>query len=639
MIQQHKNSVKRFGESSSQHYQNKTIWPYLVTDHPTSDNKSPLPIYQSQSTSMVKSEDRMLHQLHQHRMTPSLLTPFSESVNLSGFNNSVVMATTTNVMRRLSRKYSTSASVQNVIDLQHQNRQPKSLQLRTLSKCSKYHQNQSFMMVATRAIKVLRRSKQRHSNRIRTAIERESLCPKTHYPSPVNLEHIVRHLWCRRHTTELLRRQISSNNNLETAISISSPVASQSDCLDSSCPNVMLGGGKRRSLVSPLSNTTTVYNESTISTAIDNFNASSSPYKKYKLGSKQHRKSVANKSVKITVPAVSANDHSITAILSGNVSGTKRGNCSISTIIDQNNCFITNTSISSNLPIMPQKNILTTQTSLLRTLLKSPNCENRLQSGLVSSNDSGNRTIINRTQSAVELTTPVGAPEVNNSNALTTPITLPSTLSTNVTSDDTATHSTIQLPLHHPAAAEQLTAAGYFNVLYHQAAMAAAMVYQNHSQMSQPLLKPTPLSKSQPLSLLSSQFPISDSVNNSWQQQLNRRPPILPLPEMATGNTITAVVSKSTSSVSSAVAPYSSPLNANIVNGSGLLHAQEHHLQYQKHVPSVEQPYLYHKIKQHQLGVGVQGNVTGRTEYSRSTNMTEKYLVNNDKESITSIGK
>lgn len=596
---------------------------------------------------MGKSEDRLLHQLQlsQRRMTPPLLTPFSESVNLSGFNNSVVMATTTNVMRRLSRKYSTSASVQNVTDLQHQNRQPKSLQLRTLSKCSKYHQNQSFMMVATRAIKVLRRSKQRHSNPIRsaerTAIEKESLCPKTHYPSPVNLEHIVRHLWCRRHTTELLRRQISSNNNLETAISTSSSVASQRDCLDSSCPNVMLGGGKRRSLAFPLSNTTTIHNESTIiSTALDNCNASSSPYKKYKLGSKQQRKSVVNKSVKITVPTVSANNHSITAILSGNVSGTKRGNGSVSTIIDPNNCFITNTSTSSSLPIIPQKNILTTQPSLLRTLLKSPNCENRLPSGVVSSNDSGNRTISSRTQSAVELITPVGAPEVNNSNALKTPIALPSTLGINVTSDAAATHTTIQLPLHHPAAAEQLTAAaGYFNVLYHQAAMAAAMVYQNHSQMSQPLLKPTPLSKSQPSSLLSSQFPISDSVNNSWQQQLNRRPPILPLPEMTSGNAITAVISKSTSSVSTVVTPYSSPLNTNIVNGSGLVYAQEHQLQYQQQVPSVEQPYLYHKIKQQQLGGEVQGNVTGLMEYSRSANVTEKYLVNDDKESITSIGK
>lgn len=608
VILQHKNSVNRFGQNLTQNYQNKTIWPYLVTDQPTSDIKSTFPIYQSQSLLATKSGDCRLQQ---------------------------DMATATNVLQRSSRKYSTSSSVLNITDFLHQNRQPKSLQLRTSSKFLQYHQNQSFMMIATKAIKGLRHTKQRQRYRIRSTkrrvIERESLLPKIQQQPTVNLENIVQNLWCRRNMSELLHKQILSNNNFETVFRTKSPVGFQRDYLDSPCPNVMIKRSKRRSLVSPLPNITTIYNESIISTSIDNCDANSGPNKKYKSGPKQQQ-TLANNGVKITNPTMSANNHSITAILSSNVYGAKRGNGSTTTTIDSNNCFVSNTISTSSSLIMSQKNILTAQPSLLRTLLKSSSCETRLQPVLVNSNDIGHKrhhSTSSINQSAIKLITPLAAPKINISSAMPTKIALPPILGTKIVKD-TAMHTSLQLPLHHAAAGEQFTAAGYLNVLYHQ----NAMVYQNHSEISQPLLTPIPLPKSQPSSLLSTQFPISESVINSWQQQLNQQP-IQPLRKRATDR-LTTVVSKL--SPLKVVTPYSSPMTSNIVNCSNVLNAQEHQLQQYEQMPSVDQPYMYHKFKLHQKDNKVQRNVTTH-DMEYGANITEKYRVIDSNDSITSIGK
>lgn len=689
-MQQHKNSVKRIGEWSAQHQRNKTIWPYSVTDQSVPDTKSLQPIHhQSQDTLAVKTGERNLQQ-NQSRMTPSLLTNCSGSVNLSGFCNSVVVTSTTNITRRPSRKYSTTIALAEdyVTDLERQDGQPQSLQLWNSSRRLQQHQHQSFMMVATEAIKAQRQMrKRRRCRQKKTVVCTESLISEL---PPVNLEHVVRHLWCRRHTSELLRKQLSLNNDVDVSICTNNlPTASQHDSVNSSlCSSYITGNGKRRSLFSPSCATTIVSVDLPITTSSLNSIAggngkdNSSPHKKCKL---EQRVVGADKMSVLPQPlvlpaqnVVSANDHSITAILSGSTIGAKRSSGVIATMGDLENSGINNSTTSTgstiNSVVMSQKNMSPAPLSLLRTLLKSPNNETGSPLPVEHSNGGGcitrHYTGRNRKRSAVEATTlisPVIPPatntptEVNSSSSRTTSKQAISTVvGTNAINDTTAALTAFnQLPALHPAAAEQLAAAGYFNVLYHQAAMAAAMVYQSQAQLSQPLSK---ISQSSPKSpLLSSQFPITgNTVNNNWQRKLNRQPPLLPSPKtMAIRNGITTATVMSPSSTSSIVAPYSSPLATVAVNGSSMLppatpspppllmhpihprHLLLHHM-HQQHqyqiAPTLQQPSSYHQNKRQKQGSGIKKKSLNVTECGSGGGIEKKNAVN-IKDSSTSVGK
>lgn len=697
-MQQHKNSVKRIGEWSSQHQRNKTIWPYSVADKSVSDTKSLQSIHhQSQDTLTVKTGERSLQQ-SQSRTTPPPLTNCSGAANLSGVCNSVVVTTTTNIARRPSRKYSTTTALAEdcVADLERQDGQSQSLQLRNSSRRLHLHQHQSFMMVATEAIKAQRQTrKRRRCRKKKTVACRVSLLSEL---PPVNLEHVVRHLWCRRHTSELLRKQLSLNNDVDVSVCTNNlPAASQHDTVNSLCSSFMTDNGKRRSLFSSSCTTTIVSVDHPITTssmnsiAGGNGNDNSSPHKKCKLEQRQQRRVVEADKMSVSpqllaLPesnVVAANDHSITAILSGGTIGEKRSSGVIATIGELENCGITSTtSISSvsNSIVVSQKNISPAPLSLLRTLLKSPNNETGSQLPVEHSNGSvyttRHHTGRNRKRSAVEATTlisPVIPPamntptEVNSCSSRTTSMqAIPTAVGTNTINDATAALTAFhQLPaLHHPAAAEQLAAAGYFNVLYHQAAMAAAMVYQSQAQLSQPLsklLQSSPKS-SLPSPLLSSQFPTTtgSTMNNNWQRKLNRQPPHLPSPKtMAIRNGITTATAMSPSSTSSIVAPYSSPLATVAVNGSSMLppatpspppllihpihprHLLLHHMHQQhqyKVVPTLQQPSSYHQNKRQKQGSGIKKKFPNVTEYG-SGGGTKKNNVVNIKDSSPSVGK
>jgi hypothetical protein len=613
VTQQHKNNVKSKSEWS-QHHKNKTIWPYLVTN-PTSDSKSLQAIQQLQLP-IAKIGERISQQYQPRIETPPLKSN-DGAVNIAAHTNAVVMATTTNIVRRPSRKCSSTTAVDNSIDKHHRQLQSHLQPLKRLQQ----HQHQSFMMVATKTIKAQRRllliprMKRRQYRKTKIAMDKDSLLQEQEQQPLINLECVVRNLWCRRHTTELLlRRQLSLNNNIDlvasTDISSASRIVAVTTVESTSCTNT--GNSKRRSVFSPLSTITTPSTTS-MTNSIINIAGNNSPHKKYKLGEQQvlqQQRRVIDKCVKKTVSTslpqpqiISTNDHSITAILSGGPVGAKRPNgCGITTAVDTEISVI---SSSSNAITPPQKSH-PAPISLLRTLLKSPNSENNTLPVVASTTSSNYRhnTSSNRKRSAIDstipiVTTPV-ATTIETGPRTTAMIIPPATGLVN----DAALH---QIPsLHHPTAVGQLAAAGYFNVLYHQAAMAAAMAYQTHAQL--------PKSQS---SLLSSQYPHTVDASNSWQRQFNQQPLLPPL-KIISGNGIASV----SSSASTIVAPYSSPLVTAAVNGSGLLapatpsppplllhpHSVHHHQmllhhqqqQYQQ-IPTVQQS-SYHQHKQRQQG-------------------------------------
>lgn len=683
MIQQHKNNVKCIGEWS-QHQQNKTIWPYLVTNT-ASDSKSPQPVQQSQ-TQTVRIGERK--QQFQHRTTPPPLSLITSTGNTTTHAGGIVVATTTNIVRRPSRKCSTTIAAENITDFQHLRCQPPA-QSRGLPKRSQQHQHQAFMMIATETIKVQRRllslpkKQSLWCQRKRKSVTKNSMLQELK-PPKINLECVVRNLWCRRHTTELLlRRQLSINNSGDTVaaaisavVDVVPPVVSRhvtvssTSVVDSSCSNT--GGSKRRSMVSPSPTTATPIPVTATTITLSNKSGNSSPHKKYKLGHQQppeqilqpQRRLVVDKNVKKVIPqpppqAMSTNDHSITAILSGGAAGAKRSNGSgaISMVMDSENCVIT-TPTSTSTILSPHKNLNTPSPaplSLLRTLLKSPSGESGSPPIAASTNGVGYRhhTNSSRKRSSVESLPPINAASVKVENGLGTPsMSIPSVganAAENASAVLTALH---QLPtIHHPAAG-QLAAAGYFNVLYHQAAMAAAMAYQTHAQL------PQPLSKSQPPPLLSSQFPTTSGANSTWQRQMNRRPPLLHPPEAIVGSEVTN--STITSSASTVVAPYSSPLITATVNGSSLLppatpspppslmlhphpvhphHLLLHHQQQYQPAPTVQQPSSFHR----QQGSKVKkrtGGAIGATEYGGYIEENNSGVVATlDEESSSSTGK
>ncbi|XP_060859919.1 uncharacterized protein LOC132937112 [Metopolophium dirhodum] len=665
VIQQHKNNVKCIGEWS-QHQQNKTIWPYSVTNI-ASDSNSPQPIQQSQPPTARICERKQ--QQFQHRTTPPPLSLITAAVNTTTHTGGIVVATTTNIVRRPSRKCSTTVTAENINDFQHQRCQPLT-QLRGLPRRSQQHQHQAFMMVAPESIKVQRRllslpKKQRlWCQRKRKSMTRNSLLQELK-PPQLNLECVVRNLWCRRHTTELLlRRQLSINNSgdnvaatISAVIDVTPTVVSRhvsistASVVDSTCPNT--GGSKRRSMVSLSPSTAILIPTTATAMTISNKSGNSSPHKKYKLGHQQpqeqilppQRRVVVDKSVKKSIPqpppqVISTNDHSITAILSGGAAGAKRSSSSgaVSMVMELENGIVTTTTTTSAV-LSPHKNLHTPSPaplSLLRTLLKSPSGESGSPPIAASTNGVGYRHHTNGSRKrSSESTTVSSIPSINAAaikveNGLgTSTIAIPSVganASDNASAVLTALH---QLPpIHHPAAG-QLAAAGYFNVLYHQAAMAAAMAYQTHAQL------PQQLPKSQQSSLLSSQFPTTSGASSTWQRQLNRRPH--PSEAIVGSGVTNTTISSSTSTV---VAPYSSPLVAATVNGSSLLppatpspppplmlhphpvhrhHLLLHHQQQYQPAPTVQQqPSSFHQHNHRQQGSSVKkrsGGAISDTEY------------------------
>ncbi|XP_026820039.1 protein hairless [Rhopalosiphum maidis] len=665
VIQQHKNNVKCIGEWS-QYQQNKTIWPYLVTNT-ASDSKSPQPVQQSQPPT-VRIGERKQHQF-QHRTTPPPLSLITNAVNTATHAGGIVVATTTNIVRRPSRKCSTTVAVENVTDFQHQHCQPPT-QLRGLPRRSQQHQHQAFMMMATDTIKVQRRllslpKKERlWCQRKRKSMTKNSILQELK-PPKINLECVVRNLWCRRHTTELLlRRQLSINNNGDTmtaaisaVVDIIPPIVSRhitvssASVVDSTCSNTG-GGSKRRSMVSPSPTTATPIPVTATTITLSNKSGNSSPHKKYKLGNHHppeqillpQQRLVVDKNVKKTIPqppmqTMSTNDHSITAILSGGATGAKRSNGSgaLSMVIDPENCVIT-TPTSTSTILSPHKNLNTPSPaplSLLRTLLKSPSSESGSPPIAANINGVGYRHHTNgsRKRPSAESTVvsslpPINAAAVKVDNGLgTSAMAIPSVCANSADNASAVLTALHQLPtIHHPAAG-QLAAAGYFNVLYHQAAMAAAMAYQTHAQL------PQTLPKSQPSPLLSSQFPTTGGANSTWQRQLNRQPPLLHPSEAIVGSGVTnATISSSASTV---VAPYSSPLITATVNGSSLLppatpspppslmlhphpvHSRNlllHHQQQYQPAPTVQQQ-LSSFHRQQGSSVKKRTGVIGATEY------------------------
>jgi len=491
-----------------------------------------------------------------------------------------------------------------------------------------------------------------------------------------------------------LRRQLSINNSGDNvaatiaAVVDVTPVVSRhiavstASMVDSTCLNT--GCCKRRSMVSPSPTIAPLIPVTNTTMALSNISSSdnSSPYKKYKMGHQQppeqvlppQRRMVADKSVKKAIPqpppqTISTNDHSITAILSSGALGAKRSSSSgaVAMVMDPENVIIsTTTTTTSAVVLTPHKNLLTQSPaplSLLRTLLKSPSGESGSPPTAASTNGVGYRHHTNgsRKRSSVESTavssiSPINAAAVQIENGLgTSPIPpVVANASDNTSAVLTALH---QLPtIHHPAAG-QLAAAGYFNVLYHQAAMAAAMAYQTHAQL------PQPLQKSQAPPLLSSQFPTTSGANSTWQRQLSRRPSLLHSPEAIVGSGVNAAIISS--SASTVVAPYSSPLVAATVNGSCLLppatpspppplmlhshpvhhhHLLLHHQQQYQPVPTVQQqPSSFHQHNHRQQGSSIKertGVAFGATEYGGCIEEKNSRVVATlDEESSSSTGK
>lgn len=607
----------------------------MVTNPSTNaDSKSPQLKHPSRQPIIAKLGERVLQQ-YQHQKTPPPHV-VSSGGTVTPTAVAAVVATTTNFVQRPPRKcFSAMAAVENITEWQHLRQSL--TQLRPLSRRPQQHQ--SFMMVVTDSIKVQRRLfPKKHRNRCKTKrppMLRSILQDQQNRPAII-LEGVVRYLWCRRHTTELLFRSHPSPNNTSTSCNI----------VDSSIP--IPGSGKRRTQVfspSPTTACTTtipataITTSSSSSTDICINTGSRSPHKKYRFGQHQQqsilpqqRRLVVDNSVKKGVQSpqssVSTNDHSITAILSSGAAAGPKRISGITPSIDLEGSGIitstTNTTVSVSAAITPLKN--SAPLSLLRTLLKSPSGELSLPQSVVSTNGSsgGYRHHItgSRKRLAVESTAVLPSPIVGavvDMNDLRTSANIsiaPPTVASTVNDGLTALH---QLPgLHHPAAA------GYFNVLYHQAAMAAAKAYKRHAQLPQPLI--------------SSRFPISTTggaTSSSWQHQLNRQQ-LLPPPEAVGGNGVSSI----SSSASTIVAPYSSPQMVASVNGSGLLPpatpsppplllhphpVHHHHLMLHRHhqqqqcyqpVPTIHhQPSLsYYQLKQ-QKCKGIKKKTLGTVDY------------------------
>lgn len=597
---------------------NKIIWPYLVTNN-ISDNKSKssIPIQTSLSLAPITTN----------------------TVNVSSIGSVVV--TTSNIFRKPSRKCSTIASeYNNCWQLQSQ--------LSSVSRRS-HHQHQSFMMVATDAIKALRRLKssprykRHHSRRTKTTTDKKSLLMEQ---APINLECIVRNLWCQQHTKELImRKHLLLNNSVDiTGTSASRRVGVPSSNFDSMISNT--GSGKRRSIFSLLhSSAEEILPATTITMATSslsikgsnsrnsNSNNNDSPHKKYRLQQQQQqRRTVSNNDTKNTtvLQLPTTNDHSITAILSGGAVGSKRF---ASSLVNSKNCVTT----SNSGTVITHKNHLSQSPaplSLLRTLLKSPIGDSNAQPNLVNAGNNGynfynagggsrKRLAIESTNAPLihdiksSLTNASGTAvigttikNINKTSSMVIP-TKSAVISGNAVVNNNGLTENHQLPLlHHPvttstaaAAAKQLTAARYFNVLYHQAAMAAAIAYQNNTQGPQPLQKPI--------------FPTTVVNDESLLRQMNRRPLVHPSESVVGPTGINP-----TSSTSPIVAPFSTSLATTAIDGisllpsttsssmsqpvdihSLLLNHQQYHQQEPYHPVATiqqQQPFSYqHKQRQH----------------------------------------
>lgn len=656
VLQQNKNSVKSMSQWSQL---NKIIWPYLINNN-GSDNKS------SKSPKPIQAS-----------------LPFTPIITSTANVGSIgaVVVTTSNIIRKPSRKCSTVASEYNTSwQLQSQ--------LPSVSRRSQ-HQHQSFMMVATKPIKALRYLKssliykRQRSRRTKTNGKKSLLQEE----APVDLECIVRHLWCQQHTKELLlRKHLLLNNSVDiTGVSTSRHVGVTACNVDSTISNI--GSGKRRSIFSlSCSSTEDILPATTITMATSslsingsnsnsrssNSNINNSPHKKYRLEQQQQRRAGSNNDTKKTavlqLPTI--NDHSITAILSGGAVGAKRFG---SSIVNSKSCATTS---NADIAIL-HKNHLTPSPaplSLLRTLLKSPVGENNAQPILANTDDGGYNfynTGSSRKRLAIESTngppihdvmsslhTNVGGAAVVDAtvknNGKTSSMVMPSKSAATVAGGNAAAVNDIptanhQLPmLHHPtttstaaaasAAARQLTAASYFNVLYHQAAMAAALAYQNNTQLPQTLLKP----------ILPSQFSTTVANDGGWLRQMNQRPH-LHQPELVVG---TATAALPTLPI---VAPFSSPLVTTAVDGISLLpptsssppqpvdihnllqNRQQYHLQKPYPVATIQQqPFSYqHKQRQH-------SNIKRKTDMIVETaeyGTADENNLSMDKEASSSTGK
>lgn len=519
VVQEQKLNIKNI-KKCSQYPQNKTIWPYLVTNT-SSDGKSHQTIQQSPQPPLVKSGVEW-NQQQQKIMTP---LPHTIDITTPTTSWSVVMATTKNIVRRPPRKCSTTTNLidHSTIGLQHPTYKHPQSQSRSLYRRSQQYQHQSFMMYANNTVKAQRRvlsllkKRNRSCSSKTTAIFKKPSSLQKQQQPLINLECIVRNLWCRRHTAELLHRQLSLSNSIVNVTATADPVNSRH-------PPSHLTTTKRRSTAT---NT---------GVSVTTMTMNNSPCKKYKSEQPQRDLIVGPKPAAVAL--VSSNDHSITAILSSN--GPTTGGPTNHVSNPPDSCLITSGMTGST---MAASNCFTLRKnfppSLLRTLLKNPSSD-RGSCGSSSTLTNNSNVVCsdsgyiqpnigdNRKQS-------VTIESVDNNNC-----------QPNIVSADTGLikDSVHRLPpiLHRPAvsAAGQL-AASYFNALYNQAAIAAAIAYQSHAQL-----------------LPSSRV----SVGDAWQLQLNRRHVLPSLPEVAGGSGVTSAT---------VLLPYSSPLVSATVAGGGIL--------------------------------------------------------------------
>lgn len=231
-VQSQKNNIEKW----TQRPQNKTIWPYLIVNPSSNPSQT---IQQSPQLSLVKSEGIWNTQKSRTSLPLASENPINLIKNTSC---SVIMATTTNIVRRPSRKCSTTSNLfdHSTINLQHLIYQHPQCQSSQLS----HNQHQTFMMYANDTIKTQRRMllfpKKRfcRRNNKTNAISKTLSLQKQQRPL-FNLETIVRYLWGRRHTTELfLCRKMLNNpiiNNIASANSMNPT------------PRCYLTTGKRRS--------------------------------------------------------------------------------------------------------------------------------------------------------------------------------------------------------------------------------------------------------------------------------------------------------------------------------------------------------------------------------------------------------
>ncbi|VVC25299.1 Hypothetical protein CINCED_3A010805 [Cinara cedri] len=202
----------------------------------------------------------------------------------------------------------------------------------------------------------------------------------------------------------------------------------------------------------------------------------SSPHKKYRSGQpevllQQQRRQDVDNSMKKTVlslpQVLPANDHSITAILSGGE--------------------------SSSPPI------------LVNNKASPVPYRHHTSSSSSSSSSSRKRSAVETTTIApIPLVPVVGTGSIDHSARMSTMVIPPPTANVNVVNDPSVALTSLhQLPTLHLPNVASAAAADYFNVLYHQVAM-AAIAYQTHPQLSKLQAPP---------SLLSSQYPsVSPSI-------------------------------------------------------------------------------------------------------------------------------